>query len=226
LPLFEVATARPLTMNDISIGLVKRLLGLDGFRVLEHEVPEIVSLSNTLARSWAEILAHHDTGASNGATEGLKVREEGEVLRAWLPQLRALRATRASTPGVLPGRAVLDRRHPNVRSLVKTRVRALFHVVSHRFSALGCTEVRPPKTIVCHKRLDSGSVDGLVQAGAEITRVGLQALLATTLGLAALILVVGLVLGGLSRVLGCSVQEAANGVATVLGAIRRDRTRQ
>jgi len=37
------------------------------------DVPEIVSLANTLARWRAEILAHHDTGASNGPTEGLNL---------------------------------------------------------------------------------------------------------------------------------------------------------
>jgi hypothetical protein len=64
---------------------------------LDDEVTEIVSLGNTLARWRAEILAHHDTGASNGPTEGLDqpVREEGEALRAWLPELRALPAARA-----------------------------------------------------------------------------------------------------------------------------------
>ena len=37
------------------------------------EVSEIVSLGNTL-KSWrSEILAHHDTGASNGPTEGLNL---------------------------------------------------------------------------------------------------------------------------------------------------------
>lgn len=130
----------------------------------------------------------------------------------------------SSTPAVLPDRAVLHRgiRTPFRLTMAKPRS----HVVPHRFSARSCTEVRPLKTIVLAERLDFGSVDGLVQAGAEITRVGVQALLATTLGLAALILVVGLVLGVLSRTLGCSVQEAANGVATVLGAIRRERTRR
>jgi transposase len=40
---------------------------------LLDEVPEIVSLGNTL-RSWRrEILAHHTTGASNGPTEGLNL---------------------------------------------------------------------------------------------------------------------------------------------------------
>ncbi len=37
------------------------------------DVPEIVSLGNTLARWRAEILTHHDTGASNGPTEGLNL---------------------------------------------------------------------------------------------------------------------------------------------------------
>jgi transposase len=39
----------------------------------EDEVPEIVSLGKTLARWRAEILAHHDTGASKGPTEGLNL---------------------------------------------------------------------------------------------------------------------------------------------------------
>ena len=37
------------------------------------EVPEIRSLGKTLASWRAEILAHHDTGASNGPTEGLNL---------------------------------------------------------------------------------------------------------------------------------------------------------
>jgi transposase len=40
---------------------------------LADDVPEIISLGNTL-RSWrSEILAHHTTGASNGPTEGLNL---------------------------------------------------------------------------------------------------------------------------------------------------------
>ena len=40
---------------------------------LADEVPEVVSLGNTL-KSWrSEILAHHTTGASNGPTEGLNL---------------------------------------------------------------------------------------------------------------------------------------------------------
>lgn len=37
------------------------------------EVPEIVSLANTLKKWRNEILAHHSTGASNGPTEGLNL---------------------------------------------------------------------------------------------------------------------------------------------------------
>ena len=40
----------------------------------EDEVAEIRSLGDTLARWRAEILARHDTGASNGPTEGLNLR--------------------------------------------------------------------------------------------------------------------------------------------------------
>ena len=39
----------------------------------EDDVPEIISLGNTLARWRSEILAYHDTGASNGPTEGLNL---------------------------------------------------------------------------------------------------------------------------------------------------------
>ena len=52
------------------------------------DVEEIVSLANTL-RSWrTEILAHHDTGASNGPTEGLnlcvkKVKRCGHGFRSF-----------------------------------------------------------------------------------------------------------------------------------------------
>jgi transposase len=54
----------------------------------EDDVPEIVSLGNTLARWRAEILAHHDTGASNGPTEGLnlcvkKVKRCGHGFRSF-----------------------------------------------------------------------------------------------------------------------------------------------
>ena len=55
---------------------------------LADEVPEIVSLGNTL-RSWRrEILAHHSTGASNGPTEGLnlcvkKVKRCGHGFRSF-----------------------------------------------------------------------------------------------------------------------------------------------
>ncbi len=39
----------------------------------EDDVEEIRSLGNTLAAWRSEILAHHDTGASNGPTEGLNL---------------------------------------------------------------------------------------------------------------------------------------------------------
>ncbi|MGD0085069.1 MAG: transposase [Acidimicrobiales bacterium] len=40
---------------------------------LADDVPEIQSLGNTLKRWRSEILAHHETGASNGPTEGLNL---------------------------------------------------------------------------------------------------------------------------------------------------------
>ena len=39
----------------------------------DDEVPEIRSLGTTLESWRSEILAHHDTGASNGPTEGLNL---------------------------------------------------------------------------------------------------------------------------------------------------------
>ena len=50
----------------------------------EDEVAEIRSLGDTLARWRAEILARHDTGASNGPTEGLNllVKKVGSFLIA------------------------------------------------------------------------------------------------------------------------------------------------
>lgn len=52
------------------------------------EVPEVQSLGKTLASWRAEILAHHDTGASNGPTEGLnlcvkKVKRCGHGFRSF-----------------------------------------------------------------------------------------------------------------------------------------------
>jgi transposase len=52
------------------------------------EVPEVRSLGKTLASWRSEILAHHDTGASNGPTEGLnlcvkKVKRCGHGFRSW-----------------------------------------------------------------------------------------------------------------------------------------------
>jgi transposase len=53
----------------------------------DDDVEEIQSLGNTLARWRQEILAHHDTGASNRPTEGLnlcvkKVKRCGHVSRS------------------------------------------------------------------------------------------------------------------------------------------------
>ena len=54
----------------------------------DDEVPEIRSLGKTLASWRSEILAHHDTGASNGPTEGLnlcvkKVKRCGHGFRSF-----------------------------------------------------------------------------------------------------------------------------------------------
>ena len=54
----------------------------------DDEVPEIRSLGKTLASWRTEILAHHDTGASNGPTEGLnlcvkKVKRCGHGFRSF-----------------------------------------------------------------------------------------------------------------------------------------------
>jgi transposase len=52
------------------------------------DVAEVRSLGHTLASWRTEILAHHDTGASNGPTEGLnlcvkKVKRSGHGFRSW-----------------------------------------------------------------------------------------------------------------------------------------------
>ena len=59
------------------------------------DVPEIQALGRTLASWRTEILAHHETGASNGPTEALNLSgQEGQALRARIQELRAL-----PTPG-------------------------------------------------------------------------------------------------------------------------------
>jgi len=71
------------TPADAALLLDKAIVGCAG-----DEVAEIRSLGNTL-KSWrAEILAHHDTGASNGPTEGLnlcvkKVKRCGHGFRSF-----------------------------------------------------------------------------------------------------------------------------------------------
>ena len=64
---------------------------------IDDEVPEIRRLGDTLTQWRTEILAHHDTGARNGPTEGLnlcvkKVKRCGHGFRT----LRALPAPRAA----------------------------------------------------------------------------------------------------------------------------------
>jgi len=60
------------------------------------DVPEVRSLAKTLASWRTEVLAHHDTGASNGPTEGLnlcgkKVKRAGHGFRSFEHyQLRVL----------------------------------------------------------------------------------------------------------------------------------------
>jgi len=54
--------------NIAAVLLDKAIVGC-----LADEVPEIRSLGNTLKRWRSEILAHHETGASNGPTEGIAI---------------------------------------------------------------------------------------------------------------------------------------------------------
>jgi transposase len=56
------------TTADAAVLLDKAIVGCLG-----DEVPEIVTLGETLRRWRTEILARHDTGASNGPTEGLNL---------------------------------------------------------------------------------------------------------------------------------------------------------
>ena len=56
------------TTADAAVLLDKAIVGC-----LADEVPEIVTLGETLRRWRTEILARHDTGASNGPTEGLNL---------------------------------------------------------------------------------------------------------------------------------------------------------
>jgi hypothetical protein len=54
--------------DDAAVLLDKAITGCG-----EDDVPEIQSLGRTLAAWRTEILAHHQTGASNGPTEGLNL---------------------------------------------------------------------------------------------------------------------------------------------------------
>ena len=87
----------------------------------DDEVEEVRSLGNTLARWRAEILAHHDIGASNRPTRKAEpVREEGQArcshgFRTFEHySLRVL-----STLAVSPGRVVLARRASEPASPLK-----------------------------------------------------------------------------------------------------------
>lgn len=57
---------------------------------LGDEVPEVRSLGNTVKRWRSEILAHHETGASNGPQKGLnlcvkKVKRAGHGFASFRP---------------------------------------------------------------------------------------------------------------------------------------------
>ena len=85
---------------------------------LADEVAEIRSLGKTLASWRTEILAHHDTGASNGPTEGLnlcvkKVKRCGHGFRTFEHyRLRVLLHAGGVTWPARPR----PPRHPNPRS--------------------------------------------------------------------------------------------------------------
>ena len=71
------------TPADAATLLDKAIVGCSA-----DEVPEVRSLGKTLASWRTEILAHHDTGASNGPTEGLnlcvkKVKRCGHGFRSF-----------------------------------------------------------------------------------------------------------------------------------------------
>jgi len=71
-----------------TVGAAATLLSKAIIGCAADEVPEVRSLGKTLASWRAEILAHHDTGASNGPTEGLnlcvkKVKRCGHGFRSF-----------------------------------------------------------------------------------------------------------------------------------------------
>ncbi len=54
----------------------------------DEDIPELATLATTLRRWRTEILAHHDTGVSNGPTEGLnllvkKIKRVGHDFRSF-----------------------------------------------------------------------------------------------------------------------------------------------
>src|SRR5205085_6554663 len=71
------------TVEEAALLLDKAIAGCR-----DDDVPEIQALGRTLAAWRTEILAHHDTGASNGPTEGLnlcvkKVKRCGHGFRSF-----------------------------------------------------------------------------------------------------------------------------------------------
>ncbi len=78
--------------DDAAVLLDKAIAGCTN-----DDVAEILSLGRTLAAWRTEILAHHNTGASQRADRRPEpVRQEGQALRPRLPQLRALPPPRAA----------------------------------------------------------------------------------------------------------------------------------
>ena len=76
--------------DDAALLLDKAIVGCTN-----DDVAEIQSLGERCARGAAEILAHHDTGASQRPHRRPEpLRQEGQALRARIPQLRALPAPR------------------------------------------------------------------------------------------------------------------------------------
>jgi len=71
----------------------------------DDEVSEIRSLGKTLASWRTEILAHHDTGASNGPTAGLNlcVKKVKRLLATGSDRSRTTGSASCSTPAASPG---------------------------------------------------------------------------------------------------------------------------
>jgi transposase len=80
----------------------------------QDDVAEIRSLGNTLASWRHEILAHHDTGASNGPTEGLNLCvKKIKRLSTASDRSRTTGCACCSTPVASPGRTTHTTTHQN-----------------------------------------------------------------------------------------------------------------